>query len=337
MKFSFSLVPSFPMAAYGDVIQRAEDWGYDLAWTPDQGFMQDPFVAVSYLMTRTRAMGLGVGITNPYQRHPIQIARAAVTLADLRAGGFILGLGAGEKRRIRDRVGAPAGKFIPVITETMAVLRDLFDGKRVSAANSVFELDDVALEIDNPPTVPIYLATTHPDAFRAAGAHADGVIVGDVADPDVMTRILGWIGEGADTQGRNAADISVVAWCSTIVTEDRAGAIEHLRRPVIGSAINGMHKQTRGLMGVDPDHVPQIRAAKFDADAVLPPNAIPDDMVDRFAIVGPPDYCAARISALRAAGVGTMGFRMPVALTGIYDFETNLRRLMDEVVPQVAG
>ena len=96
MKFSFSLVPSFPMTSYGDIVAEAEARGYDLAWTPDQGFMQDPFVAVSYLMTRTRFMSLGVGITNPYQRHPIQIARAAVTLADLRPGGFILGLGAGK-------------------------------------------------------------------------------------------------------------------------------------------------------------------------------------------------------------------------------------------------
>ncbi len=337
MKFSFSLVPSFPMTSYGDIVAEAEAWGYDLAWTPDQGFMQDPFVAVSYLMTRTRFMSLGVGITNPYQRHPIQIARAAVTLADLRPGGFILGLGAGEKRRIRDRVGAPQGKFIETITATMAVLGDLFDGKRVSVANSVFELDDVALEIDRPPAVPIYLATTHPDAFRAAGAHADGVIVGDVADPEVMTRILGWIGEGARAKGRDAGDISVVAWCPTIVTEDRNTAIGDLRRPVIGSAINGMHKQTRELMGVESAHFPIIRAAKFDPAVVLPPDAIPDDIVDRFAIVGPPDYCAARINALQAVGVDTMGFRMPVALTGIYDFETNLRRLMDEVVPQVDG
>ena len=89
---------------------------------------------------------------------------------------------------------------------------------------------DVALEIDAPPTVPMYLATTHPDAFRAAGAYADGVIVGDVADPEVMTRIIGWIGEGAERQGRDPKEVSVLAWCATIVAEDRDAVIEHLRR-----------------------------------------------------------------------------------------------------------
>ena len=64
MKFSFSLVPSSPIAKFGDVIAEAESWGYDLAWTPDQGFMHDPFVALSYLMTRTEKIALGVGITN---------------------------------------------------------------------------------------------------------------------------------------------------------------------------------------------------------------------------------------------------------------------------------
>ena len=323
------------MSAFGDTIARAEAWGYDLAWVPDQGFMQDPFVALSYLTTRTQKIALGVGVTNPFQRHPIQIARAAAALADLRSGDFILGLGAGEKQRIRDRVGAPKGAFIETISETMRVLRDLFDGKRVTVANDVFTLDDVALEISTPPSIPIFLATTHPDAFRAAGAHADGVIVGDVADPDVMTQIISWIGEGAAQQGRNPNEVSVLAWCATIVTEDRHTVIEQLRRPVIGSAINGMHRQTRCLMGVDQSYFPTIRAAKFDPQVALPDQAIPDDMVDRFAIAGPPDYCAARVRALRDVGVDTMGFRMPVALTNLYDFETNLLRLMKDVVPLV--
>ncbi len=337
MRFSFSLVPSPPMSAFGDTIARAEEWGYDLAWVPDQGFMQDPFVALSYLATRTESMMLGVGVTNPYQRHPVQMARAAAALADLRPEGFILGLGAGEKRRIRDRVGAPTGPFIDTISTTMQVLRDLFAGKRVSVSTDVFEIDDVALEIKAPPKVPIYLATTHPEAFRAAGAYADGVIVGDVATPEVMAQIVDWIGEGAKAQGRDRPDISVVAWCATIVTEDREAVVEHLRRPVIGSAINGMHRVTRGLMGVAAEHFPQIRAAKFDSSLALPEGAIPDDMVDRFAIAGPADYCAERVRALRDAGVDTMGFRMPVALSGLYDFETNLHRLIQDVVPQVEG
>ena len=337
MKFSFSLVPSSPIAKFGDVITQAEDWGYDLAWVPDQGFMQDPFVALSYLTTRTEKISLGVGITNPYQRHPIQIARAAATLADLRPGSFKLGLGAGEKRRIRDRVGAPTGPFIDTISTTMQVLRDLFAGERVTVSNEVFSLDDVALEMKDLPQVPVFLATTHPDAFRAAGKYADGVIVGDVSDPAVMSQIIAWIREGAEAEGRDMKEISVVAWCATIVADDREAVVEHLRRPVIGSAINGMHKVTRGLMGVAPEHFPQIRAAKFDATLSLPESAIPDDMVDRFAIAGPADYCAERILALRDVGVDTMGFRMPVALTQTYDFETNLRRLIQDVVPLVEG
>jgi 5,10-methylenetetrahydromethanopterin reductase len=335
MQYSFSLVPSAPLSGFGDTIAHAEDWGYDLAWSPDQGFMYDPFVALSYLATRTRDMSLGVGITNPFQRHPIQIARAAAALADLSDGRFILGLGAGEKLRIRDKVGAPTGPFVETITDTMRTLRALFAGERVTVSNSVFSLDDVGLELKNPPSVPIYLATTHRDVFKAAGAYADGVIVGDVAAPDAMAQVVEWIREGAESQGRDMADITIVAWCATIVADDRATVVEHLRRPVIGSAINGMHRVTRDLMGVNQAHFPGIRTAKFDPSADLPEGSIPDDMVDRFAIAGPPDYCAERIAALAKVGVNMMGFRMPVALTGQYDFETNLRRLVQDVTPLV--
>ena len=135
MRFSFSLVPSPPMAAFGDTIARAASWGYDLAWVPDQGFMQDPFVALSYLTTRTEKIALGVGVTNPYQRHPVQIARAAAALADLRPGGFILGLGAGEKRRIRDRVRCKVA-YIGGVSTTASVEKALseFDFVQVGRA-----------------------------------------------------------------------------------------------------------------------------------------------------------------------------------------------------------
>ncbi len=337
MRYSFSLVPSAPLSGFGDTIARAEEWGYDLAWSPDQGFMYDPFVALSYLATRTKDISLGVGITNHFQRHPMQIARAAVALADLTGRRFILGLGAGEKRRIRDRVGAPTGPFTDTLIDTLRTLRALFAGEKVTISNSVFSLDDVGLEIKNPPSVPIYVATTHRDVFRAAGAYADGVIVGDVVAPEAMAQVVEWIAEGSRSQGRDIADISIVAWCATIVADDRAAVVEHLRRPVIGSAINGMHRATRDLMGVNQAHFAGIRAAKFDPSAALPEGFIPDDIVDRFSISGPPDHIAARIEALAGVGVNTMGFRMPVALAGQYDFETNLRRLIQDVTPLVGA
>ena len=333
MRYSFSFVPdSNDFGAYDAILEKAERDGFDLAWTPDQGFMVDPFVALSSAARSTSRMGLGVGVTSPYMRHPMQMARAAASLANMTQGRFVLGLGAGEKARIRDPMGAAEGPFLEVIEDTLTSLRALFDGERVTAENSVFKLHDIGLEMKVNHYVPIYLATARPSAFRLAGAHADGVIVGDVSCPTAMASIIAWIEEGAQQAGRRLADIDVLAWVSTVVTPDADDIRERLRRRVVGTALAAMSRPTRQLLGVDEAYIPQITAARRDATAPLADDAIPDSLVDKVTLVGDAATIAERIAALEAVGVTTMGFRMPVALQDHIGFSDNLERLRRDVI-----
>ncbi|MBT6274640.1 MAG: LLM class flavin-dependent oxidoreductase, partial [Chromatiales bacterium] len=301
-------------------------------WTPDQGFMVDPFVALATAARTTHRMRLGVGVTSPYMRHPVQIARAAASLSNMTHGRFVLGFGAGEKVRIRDPMGAPVGPFLTVMQDTFTTLRGLLNGKRVTVENSAFRLHDIGLEMQVAHHIPIYLATTRPSAFRLAGAHADGVIIGDVSDPAVMATIIGWLEEGALQAGRTLADIDVLAWVSTVVTTDPDGIRERLRRRVVATALAAMSRVTRGLLGVDEAQIPQIMAARRDAAVPLSPDAIPDSLVDKVTLVGDAATIAARIAALEAVGVNTMGFRMPVALQEHISFSENIERLQRDVM-----
>ena len=338
MKLSFSLVPeATDLPGYVETIRQAEADGFDLIWTPDQGFMADPFIALGLAGAATTRARLGLGITSVFMRHPMQIARAAGTLANLTGGRFVLGLGAGEKARIRDRIGAPGGGFVPMTAAGIDALRALFAGETVTARTEAFVLDGVGLEFAVRHPVPIHIATTAPAAFRMAGAQADGVIVGDVSDPEIMERIVGWIREGATSAGRPADAVEVIAWTGTILTDDPAPIREAMRRPVAGTALVGMHAETRRLFGIDPDHVPLIKAARRDPAAPLPPDAITDETIDRLALIGTPEQLAARIGALAEVGVTMMGFRMPVALRRHVDFAANVRALAREVRPRLTA
>ena len=55
---------------------------FDRFWVSDQTFHADPFVLLADLANRTR-IPLGLAVTNPYARHPAQLARAMATLAQL--------------------------------------------------------------------------------------------------------------------------------------------------------------------------------------------------------------------------------------------------------------
>jgi 5,10-methylenetetrahydromethanopterin reductase len=333
MRYSFSFVPdSCQLDGFESLIRGVESDGFHVAWTPDQGYMVDPFVALTLAARQSSRLQLGLGVTSPFMRHPLQIARASASLANLSGGRFILGLGAGEKARIRDPIGAPVAPFVGILDDTFDALRGLLGGESVNLANDAFVLRDVALEIACVHKVPIYLATTAPSAFRLAGARADGVIVGDVSDPDVMARIVGWVNEGAISAGRSLADIDIVAWCATVVTDDREPLWEQLRRRVVGTALSSMSKPTRRLLGVNESDIPAILSARRDDAVPLSESAIPDALVERVAIVGDVDAVAARIKALEAVGVTTMGFRMPVALQDKISFADNIARLTEGVL-----
>lgn len=336
MKLSFSLVPDTNnIADYLETIRMAEAAGIDRVWTPDQGFMSDPFIPIGLAGAATTKIDLGLGITSVFMRHPMQIARAAGTLSNLTNGRFTLGLGAGEKVRIRDAVGAPGGGFVPMTRTAIDVMRRLMAGEKVSVETEAFSLHNTELEFKVSHRVPIHVATTAPAAFRMAGECADGVIIGDVSDPGIIRQIIGWVKEGAAEAGRDLDDFEFIAWTSTILTDDAATTREQLRRPVAGTALVGMNKDTRALFGVNPEHVPLIKDARRNPDAPLPEDAITDEMIDALALVGTPQQVADRIAALGEAGITMLGFRMPVAMARHVDLPENVRRIAREVVPLV--
>ncbi len=332
MQLAFSFPPTIELERFGAVIERAEGWGFDMAYTPDQGFMRDPFVALAHAASRTRRIALGLAITTPYTRHPVYIARAAGTLADLRQGNFILGLGAGERGHLRDRLNAARTPFLPLLRETIGVLRDLLAGRTVSAETPAFVLRNVTLEFKPSQRVPIFVATTDPDGFRLAGELADGLILGDMADPAAVRWAVGLMRDGARAAGRDPAEITVVGWITTIVTATPDVLRDKLRR-VLAMAVAGMHRELRTTLGIDEPAMARLRTAL--ADNAVTAGVLDDAAIERLAIVGPAETCVTRIKALEAAGVTQLSARMPAAVAGTVDFQGNLQALATDLLPRL--
>jgi len=338
MKFSFSLVPTMPLQDFGAIIRQAEEWGFDLAWVPDQGFLRDPFASIAHVATVTDRIALGVGVTNPFSRHPMQVARAMATLADLRQGQIVLGIGAGEKA-MREAIGAPSGSFIDAAREMIRSIRALYAGERLDITTRTFSFHDAEMEFRPQHAVPIFLASTHPDAFHIAGELADGVIIGDVADTAALQKVLAYVREGADAVGRDPSKVTVVAWVATICVAEaaEAGNVRALlRENVMGPTIASMHKATREALGIAPDRAKAVREA-FRGRQPITREMVSDELVDRLTLVGDAETLSSRIKDIGAAGVGMMGMRMPVAIARTYDFESNIRRLAERVLPAVRG
>ena len=332
MDFAFGLVPSSDLESFSNLIAQTESWGFDTAYVPDQGFHRDPFAVLAHLATRLSNIGLGVAVTNPYTRHPVQIARAAGTLAGLSQGRFVLGLGGGEVGGLRDRLGAPRTPFLPVVESAIGAMRELLDGREVSLETPAFAIRNVRLEFEPGLRVPMYLATTAFEGLRLTGRAADGLILADVTDPDVIGQCLKSVAEGTRDSGRTMQDIAVVTWITTVVTDDAVSVRNHLRR-VMAATVCAMHRDMRLMLGVDDDYRVQLREALELESGEFSAQLFPDSLFDRMAIVGNSDECIGRIRAIEAAGSTQFAVRMPVAAAALVDYATNLLTLAEGVMP----
>lgn len=83
--------------------QRAEEYGFDHAWTYDhlawRTLVDEPWFATVPLLAAaaavTERIGLGTWVASPNFRHPVPFAKDVMGLDDISGGRFLLGLGAG--------------------------------------------------------------------------------------------------------------------------------------------------------------------------------------------------------------------------------------------------
>ncbi len=322
MKFSYCTIPNRPIATLVDIAVRSEQAGIDLLWIPDEEFYRDPFAVLAAIGAKTTTLGLGLGITNPYTRHPVQVARAMATVQDLRKEPVIVGIGAGLKHT-RQALAAPDGKFVPVTRDAIVAMKRLFAGETVSIENSVFKIEQAKLDF-LPHVMPkIFVASTHPDAFRMAGEVADGVIVGNVGEPAAMREVVRFVEEGIKAAGRRREDITIVAW-NMVLQGDNADQLADIIRDMTARTITASHSKIRSLLELDPALVEAVVTRVKAKQFPIPRELVTNEIVAKMAILGSAEECSRRIAALHAAGADMIGVRPAGPILKAMDYEGNV-------------
>ena len=94
--------------------------GFGTFWVPEDPFYRGAFTVASAIACGTSKIKIGLGIVNPYLRHPALTAMEFAALDELADGRAILGIGAGLKDWIEGRLKIPY---------TDADIRDARDGR----------------------------------------------------------------------------------------------------------------------------------------------------------------------------------------------------------------
>jgi 5,10-methylenetetrahydromethanopterin reductase len=282
-----------PAAHVVDYLQAAERAGFDEVWVVEDCFFRGAIAQAAVALASTTTIRVGIGIMPAAGRNPAITALETSTLAALFPGRTIVGIGHGMPAWMR-QIGAWPASPLALLEETLDAVRGLLQGETLTTAGRYVRLTDVSL--DDPPRVvpPVLAGVRGPRSLQLAGRHADGTILAEPVTPEYLAVVRAAI----DAAGPHL----VVAYNVAAVDDDAS-----LARAVARTALEWIG---------EADWAAQLAPLEFADDlAALHERAssraefaasLPDEWVDRLAVVGTPAQARSRIDQLHRAGADSV-------------------------------
>jgi probable F420-dependent oxidoreductase len=245
---------------------------------------------------------VGPMVTNPLSRDLSVTASLFATLNDTFGNRTVCGIGRGDSAM---RVLGKSPASLATLSHAMRVIRDLAEGREAGYDGTVVRIPwvrDGRLEI--------WMAGYGPKALKMCGEEADGFIL-QCADPDIARWTVGTVRAAARAAGRDPSAVTICVAAPAYVGTDLA----HMR------------EQTRWFGGMVGNHVADLVARYGNSGETIPralteyikgrqgydyshhgkadnPSTafVPDEVVDRFCLLGPPERHVERLQELREIG-----------------------------------
>ncbi len=327
--------PSFGVGLFGaEAAARAVEWAraaetaaVDSVWLVEDYFQHSAVALAGAVAAATSRTTLGLGVLNPFTRHPALVAMEAGTLAAVAPGRVVLGLGTGVRHWIETQLRLPFEAPLGVLRDAVDVIQRLLRGERVTFKSSAFALDGVALaHPPSAPAPPIILGVKGPRALALAGEVADGVLCSIMSSPGHVARVRETTESARRALGRTGP-FPVLAYMPVAVSADGREARRWVR-PMIARYCAHLHGQSILRDAGVPEAVSAaLRAALGSGGDGA--DLVADELVDTFAVAGTPDACRRALDRWARAGLTA-----PVAVTlpGT-DVAEQLRLMGAELVP----
>jgi len=303
MDFGAVLQTNPPSARVVQLAQLAEAYGFSHVWTFDSHLLwQEPYVIHSRILAETRKILVGPMVTNPSTRDWTVTASTFATLNEMYGNRTICGIGRGDSA-VRVTNGAPA--TLKTLREAIHVIRELANSRAV-------EYNGATLRFpwSFGSTLEVWVAAYGPLALKLTGEVGDGFIL-QMADLDVAEWMITTVRKAAAAAGRDPASVKFCVAAPMYIGEDW----DHMRN------------QCRWFGGMVGNHVADI-VAKYGADSAVPraltdyiagregydynlhgragnthADFVPNEIVDRFCVLGSKTDHIKKLEALRELGV----------------------------------
>jgi probable F420-dependent oxidoreductase len=303
MDFGAVLQTNPPASRTVYLAKLAEQHGFSHVWTFDSHLLwQEPYVIYSQILAETKRVIVGPMVTNPATRDWTVTASTYATLNEMYGNRTICGIGRGDSA-VRVTNGAPT--TLKTLRESIHVIRELANSRSV-------EYNGATLQFpwSKGSTLDIWVAAYGPLALKLTGEVGDGFIL-QMADLDVAEWMITTVRNAAEKVGRDPMSIKFCVAAPAYIGDDWT----HMR------------DQNRWFGGMVGNHVADI-VAKYGESSTVPKaltdyikgregydynehgragnthaEFVPDEIVDRFCLLGTADQHIEKLKALKEIGV----------------------------------
>ena len=304
MDFGVVLQTDPPAWRVVDLARRAENLGFAYGWTFDSHVLwQEPFVVYSQILSATNRMTVGPMVTNPGTRHPTVTASLFATLNDMFGDRTVCGIGRGDSAL---RVMGRNPVSLAELDRAMEVIKGLAEGR-----SAVCDGTDLRLPWRRGGRLEVWMAAYGPKALELCGARADGFIL-QLADPQIAAWTIGAVRRAAAAAGRDPDDLYVCVAAPAYVGDDLAHQRDQCRW--FGGMVGNHVADLVDRYGATGEAVPRALTdyiegrrgydyAEHGRAGNVHTDFVPDEVIDRFCLLGGEDAHVERLRELRDLGV----------------------------------
>lgn len=303
VKFAISLPQlvadgTFDPEAFRTYLTRAEQLGFESAWTQEQvlGRLSQlaPTETMTYAAACTERLRLGCSVYVAPLHNPVHLAKSLSSLDQLSRGRLEVGLGVGGRARMLPAYGVGPDGVVARFNEQVRIMRALWSEPEVTVDGRFWQLDGAAMEPKTfqKPGPPLWFGGSQPAALRRTVRHADGFFGAGSSTTAQFAEQMEIVRRELDEQGRDPASLRVAKRVYVAVDED----IDRARRR-LAERLSKLYARLDDLTGV--------------------------------AVFGPPDACVRGVQEVVAAGAELVLF------TTMFDHAEQMERVAAEVMPHL--
>lgn len=303
--------------------QEAEALGFHSVWTAE-AYGSDAVTPLAWIGAQTKTIKLGTAIMQLPARSPAMTAMTAMTLDALSGGRFLLGLGTSGPQVVEGWHGVPFGKPLTWLREYISIVRKIlareekltFEGERYQipyrGPGSLGLGKPLKSIVHGRRDIPIYTGSMAPASQAFSAEVCDGLILTNL-HPERSDVVEENLEKGFAKSGgkKSLANFDLMSMVAVIVGDD----LDACRQPLkwnLALYVGGMGARSKNFyneyvrkIGYE-ETAEKVQALYLDGKKAEAAAAIPDELIDAFHLVGPPERIRERFQVWKRSKLGTM-------------------------------